>query len=82
MAKVYMTFERPSTDEYFIYAGVTACAVGIPGFTELAVWLPFPNEPSANTIISALRSYALSEILVATGVSVPVDQVVLFGAPT
>lgn len=82
MAKVYLTFEYPSTDETFIYAGVTARGVGIPGFSELAVWLPFPGEPSANTIISTLRSYALAEIQVATGVNVPPGQVVLFGAPT
>lgn len=81
MAKVYMTFDPVTTDQGFVYAGVYARAIGVEGFSELAVWLPFPNEPSGNTIRNTLITYALSEIESATGVNIPQGQVVTQNEP-
>ncbi len=82
MARAYLEFEPMQPDENYVYAGIRAGASGIPGFTEVGVWLAFPGDPSAATIRNTLITYALSEIEAATGVELSAEDAVITNAPT
>lgn len=81
MARAYISFEPIQADENYVYAGVSAGASGIPGFTEIGVWLAFLGDPSATTIRNTLIAYALSEIEAATGVTLSAEDAVIMNGP-